>query len=259
MCCVIMRERYDYARHGYPKTGGIAIVAADPKKRAWRMAKDDGTEDTSLYEAILDDIYEGRLTGGQRLKVSELAERFGTSTSPVREVLRRMQDEGFVQIHPNRGATIRPTDTGFLQNVFEVLQMLEPYFVTWFADYASSEMVDELEAIQEKIKATPHAEQRAFRKLDFEFHDVFSRNHYNQTAAEIWHNLRTSLNVQAARLRISPARFETIKEEHDEIVAACRAHDAARAHLVICKHVDGSFVQMSQQIRALGLSANTSF
>ncbi|WP_323772403.1 GntR family transcriptional regulator [Antarctobacter sp.] len=223
------------------------------------MAKDDGSEDTSLYEAILDDIYEGRLAGGQRLKVSELADRFGVSTSPVREVLRRMQGEGFVQIHPNRGATIRPTDAGFLQNAFEVLQMLEPYFVTWFADYGSTEMIDELEAIQNKICETPHSEQRAFRRLDFQFHEVFSRNHYNQTAAEIWHNLRTSLNVQAARLRISPARFEAILEEHDELVAACRAHDAARAHLVICKHVDGSFVQMSQQIRALGLSKPKSF
>ncbi|TCS65659.1 GntR family transcriptional regulator [Primorskyibacter sedentarius] len=223
------------------------------------MANDGGAEETSLYDAILDDIYEGRLAGGQRLKVSELAARFGISTSPVREVLRRMQGEGFVQIHPNRGATIRPTDAGFLQNVFEVLQMLEPYFVTWFADYASKEMVDELEAIQKQIHETPHGEQRAFRRLDFQFHEVFSRNHYNQTAAEMWHNLRTSLNVQAARLRISPTRYETIMQEHDELVAACRDHDSARAHSVICKHVGGSFVQMSQQIRALGLSQNTSF
>ncbi|SNS60936.1 GntR family transcriptional regulator [Antarctobacter heliothermus] len=216
----------------------------------------EDTEDTPLYEAILSEIYLGRLADGQRLKVSELANRFGVSTSPVREVLRRMQGEGFVQIHPNKGATVRPTDAGFIQNVFEVLQMLEPYFVTWFADYAPDEHIDELEAIQKKIHATSHSEQLEFRKLDFQFHNIFCRNHYNQTAAEIWRNLRTSLNVQAARLRISPARFETIKEEHDELIAACRAHDAAQAHLVIRKHADGSFVQMSQQIRALGLSAN---
>ncbi|SEU06883.1 GntR family transcriptional regulator [Paracoccus homiensis] len=211
-----------------------------------------------LYDAILDDIYNGRLAGGQRLKVSEIAERYGTSTSPVREVLRRMQGEGFVEIHPNRGATIRPTDAGSIQNIFEVLQMLEPYFVNWFADYASAELLDELEDIQSRIKLLPHNEQGAFRKLDFQFHEVLCRGHYNHTAAEIWRNLRTTLNVQAARLRISPTRYEAIKEEHDELIKALRANDSARADTVIRKHVDGSFVQMSQQIRALGMSANRS-
>jgi len=218
------------------------------------MKTGEDTAEIPLYDAILDDIYDGRLAGGQRLKVSELAERFGVSTSPVREVLRRMQGEGFVEIHPNRGATVKATDAGSIQNIFEVLQMLEPYFVNWFADYARPELLDELEDIQARIHQLPHNEQRAFRKLDFQFHEVFCRVHYNQTAAEMWRNLRTSLNVQAARLRISPARFETIKEEHDELIAAFRTNDTARADTVIRKHVDGSFVQMSQQIRALGLS-----
>lgn len=221
------------------------------------MKTSEDTAELPLYDAILDDIYNGRLAGGQRLKVSEIAERYGTSTSPVREVLRRMQGEGFVEIHPNRGATIKPTDAGSIQNIFEVLQMLEPYFVNWFADYAPPELLDELEALQEKIKQVPHSEQREFRKLDFQFHEIFCRGHYNQTAAEIWRNLRTTLNVQAARLRISPARYETIKEEHDELIKALRANDTSRADTVIRKHVNGSFVQMSQQIRALSMSNTT--
>ena len=214
----------------------------------------DHPGEVPLYDAILDDIYKGSLAGGQRLKVSEIPERYGTSTSPVREALRRMQGEGFVEIHPNRGAMIKPTDAGSIQNIFEVLQMLEPYFVNWFADYAPPELLDELEDIQSQIKQLPHSEQRNFRRLDFQFHEIFCRGHYNQTAAEIWRNLRTSLNVQAARLRISPARYETIKEEHDQLIMAFRANDVAGADTVIRKHVDGSFVQMSQQIRAMGVS-----
>lgn len=221
------------------------------------MRTDDQIAEVPLYDAILDDIYSGRLAGGQRLKVSEIAERYGTSTSPIREVLRRMQGEGFVEIHPNRGATIKPTDAGSIQNIFEVLQMLEPYFVNWFADYAPPELLDELEDIQTQIKQLPHSQQRAFRKLDFQFHEIFCRGHYNQTAADIWRNLRTSLNVQAARLRISPARYEAIKEEHNQLIVALRANDVARADTVIRKHVDGSFVQMSQQIRAMGISNGT--
>lgn len=212
-----------------------------------------GDQEASLYEAILDDISSGRLAGGQRLKVSDLAARFEVSTSPVREVLRRMQGEGFVEISPNRGATVKQADANTIQNIFEVLELLEPYFVNWFADYAQAEMVDELQVIQGRILENPISDIMVFRKLDFEFHWSICRRHYNQVAAEIWRNLRTALNVHGAKLRISPVRYQSILEEHDELLSAFRANDATRADAAIRKHVSGSFVQMSKQMRALGI------
>ena len=207
----------------------------------------------TLYEAILEDISSGKLKGGQRLKVSDLAEQFGVSTSPIREVLRQMQGEGFIEISPNRGAMIKQADASTIQNIFEVLQLLEPYFVGWFADFAQAPMVEEMADIQTRMKQTDVQDQLSFRKLDFEFHWCISKRHYNQVAAQTWRNLRTALNVHAAELRISPVRYQAILEDHDELIAAFEANDATRADIVIRRHIDGSFVQMSQQMRALGL------
>ncbi len=219
------------------------------------MSRIDPTDDqeNSLYEAILDDISSGELKGGQRLKVSELAKRFGVSTSPIREVLRQMHGEGFVEISPNRGAMVKEADANTIQNIFEVLQLLEPYFVSWFADFSQPSMVEEMAAIQQQMHETDNQDQLTFRKLDFEFHWSICKRHYNQVAAQSWRNLRTALNVHAAELRISPVRYQAILEDHDELIAAFRANDAARADIVIRRHIDGSFVQMSQQMRALGL------
>ncbi len=218
------------------------MTELDPKDR-----------EASLYQAILNDISGGRLVGGDRLKVSELAKRFGVSTSPVREVLRRMQGEGYVEIHPNRGATVKQIDATTIQNIFEVLQLFEPYFVSWFADYAAPEDIEEMEALQAQIKLTPITDLDEFRRLDLAFHSCLCKRHYNQVAAETWRNLRIALNVQSSRLRISATRFQTIMEEHDELLEAFRAHDPSRADAAIRKHVGGSFVQMSQQMRAIGL------
>lgn len=213
----------------------------------------DLAAETSLYDAILSDISTGKLKGGERLKVSQIAKQHGLSTSPVREVLRRMQGEGFVDIHPNRGASVRKADANTIQNIFEVLQLLEPYFVTWFAEFARPEMVDELAQIQDRIKAIPEMDLLLFRRLDVAFHGAICAHHYNQIAAEQWSNLRRALNVHGARLRITPARHRAIIEEHDELIAAFRDNDPLRADRAIRKHVDGSFVQMSQQMRALGI------
>lgn len=210
-------------------------------------------QEASLYDAVLEEISTGRLEAGQRLKVSELANKFGVSTSPVREVLRLLQGEGFVEIHPNRGAVVKQADANAIQNTFEVLQLLEPYFVTWFADYAQPEMIEEMEEIQRKIVALPPGELITFRKLDLEFHWSICKRHYNSVAADLWKKLRVALNVHGAKLRISPVRYQTIMEEHEELLEAFRTHDAARAEAAINKHVSGSFTQMSQQMRALGL------
>ena len=190
---------------------------ADPKM-ATELRQDEQT--ATLYQAILDDISSGKLVGGQRLKVSELADRFGVSASPVRETLRQMQGEGFVEIHPNRGATVKLADASTIQNIFEVLQLLEPYFVGWFAEHGRPEDVARLGELQEEIRKCESGNLLRFRKLDLQFHGLICERHYNDVAAETWKRLRTALNVHAAPLRISPGRLRNILAEHDALLEA---------------------------------------
>lgn len=224
------------------------------------MADQNAVQDQeqSLYLTILEDIFRGKLAGGDRLKVSALAAQYGQSASPVREVLRRMQGEGFVEILPNKGAVIVSANANTIQNIFEVLQLLEPYFVEWFAEYALPEVVDELQEIQDKMKALDEDDLFNFRQLDSEFHKTIANHHYNDAAASTWKRLRTALTVHATRLRISRTRVKTILEEHDELIGAFRVNDSERAKAAIEKHVGGSSEQMSQQMRALGIWSSTS-
>ena len=68
--------------------------------------------ETSVYELIRRDIISGQLGANARLKVSELARRYASSTNPVREALQQLRGEGFVIIEPNRGARVRPDRRG---------------------------------------------------------------------------------------------------------------------------------------------------
>lgn len=229
-----------------------------PRTGIWVMARFDmdtfansSSDEATLYELVLNDIANGRIAGGERLKVVALAKRYGVSMSPVREVLRRMQGEGYVDISPNRGATVRKADAGTIRDIFEILQILEPYFVTWFADYARPEVLEEMAEIQTRIEANPLSDLVTFRELDAEFHWAICRNHYNKRAAELWKNLRQSLIVYGASLRISQTRYAAIKREHEELLDAFRANDVERADKVIRQHLSGSFTQMSQQMSAL--------
>jgi len=203
----------------------------------------------SLYERMMADIDTGALAGGERLKVAKLAERYGVSTSPVREVLRLLQGEGLVEFSKNRGATVAVADIGTITEIFELLQLLEPYFLSWYAQFVRPEDLVELERIQSRIEATPVAERAAFGRLDAEFHGFMYERHYNRRAVELWKRQKRTLNVFSLALPISSRRERDILREHRELLEALRAGDVDKASRVIREHVQGSGEHMTQQMK----------
>jgi DNA-binding GntR family transcriptional regulator len=61
---------------------------------------------SSMHEIIRQEIIFLRLRPGTRVSENELARRFGTSRTPVREALFRLVDEGLVEVWPQRGTFI---------------------------------------------------------------------------------------------------------------------------------------------------------
>ncbi|GAB5097793.1 GntR family transcriptional regulator [Caballeronia sp. HLA56] len=68
-------------------------------------------------QQIRDAIVSGRLTPGTRLIEARLTDQLNVSRHPVREALKRLSREGFVDIRPNRGAIVAEIDP---ENILEV-------------------------------------------------------------------------------------------------------------------------------------------
>ena len=64
-----------------------------------------------VYTQIRTAIVEGQLAPGVRLRDKDLAENLGVSRMPVREAIRRLQDEGLVVAEASRWTKVAPIDT----------------------------------------------------------------------------------------------------------------------------------------------------
>lgn len=64
---------------------------------------------SSVFEAVKRDIIQGHFKPGARLHVRNLAERFGTGLSPVREALNRLSSDGLVRQSDLRGFSVAAT------------------------------------------------------------------------------------------------------------------------------------------------------
>lgn len=207
----------------------------------------------SLYEKMMEDISSGVLVGGERLKVAKLAERYGVSTSPVREVLRQLQGEGFVEFSPNRGASVSKASGATIREIFELLQLLEPYFVSWFAQNISADEIKELKKILTLLNKTPVQDRAMYARTDAEFHGFMYSRHYNKRAVELWQKQRRALNVFSLSLPIGPGREKSIKVEHAQLLDSLIQHDSATAVDIITQHIAGSGDHMTRQMGRLGL------
>jgi DNA-binding GntR family transcriptional regulator len=209
-----------------------------------------GASPALIHETLRRAIIDGSLRPGERLKVLDLAARFGSSTNPVREALRQLQGEGFVVIAPNRGARVRPFDAAFLGNIYDIMILLEPYLVRGFVAHASAADIAALAALQREIEAVGFSDAAAFSRLDERFHGVTYLGHHNGPAVALWRTNRSVLHAVSRGLPISAARGRAITRQHRALLAAIRRHDADRAAAVIERHVRESGAHLLEQLRA---------
>lgn len=210
---------------------------------------DDRPSSQSVYDGIRHDILSGALPANVRLKVSELATRYNTSTNPVREALQQLRGEGLVLFSPNQGARVRAIDTDFVRDVSEVGLQLEPYLLQWFVETVTAEDITHLEEIQDRIEELNFADKAAHTKLNTEFHTYMYKRHYNRVAFNLWNQHRELMASISTRVPISLGRREAIFQEHRGLIEHLRHQDGPAATALLSKHIRDAGRHLVDQLR----------
>lgn len=92
-------------------------------------------------------ILSGRYRPGDRLVEESLAEWLGVSRNPVREALRHLEAEGFVEITPRRGASVATLGADEAQELFEVRAALEALSARLAANRVTDQQLGSLEEV----------------------------------------------------------------------------------------------------------------
>ena len=106
-----------------------------------------------IEQRLRNDIVSGDLPFGARLRIEDLALRYGVSHMPVREALRVLHGEGLVVIEPNRGARVRPIYRGFIEDVFDMRCAIETMLARRAAERRTPAHLARLRAAAERLEA----------------------------------------------------------------------------------------------------------
>lgn len=97
-----------------------------------------------VVDALRDDIVEGRLRPGERLREAMLCERYGVSRTVVREALRQLEAERLITMLPNRGPIVTVLEQPEIEALYEVRRELEGLVGELFARRCSDELATAL-------------------------------------------------------------------------------------------------------------------
>ena len=178
-----------------------------------------------VYLALKKSIITLDLQPEERLNDKELAERFEISRTPVREALKRLEDEGLVESLPGSTTRVAPLKLEEAKHAFTVVAALHALAARLAGSLLKKEDV-------EKLKSSNKTLQRAIEEKDVlkaieadeMFHNVFLERAGNP---EIVIALERSLS-KIQRLEIS--QFSTVRglksvEQHQRMIVACKNKD----------------------------------
>ena len=108
------------------------------------------------------------LEPGVYLDETELAEIYGISRPPLREVLRQLAGEGYVVLHENRGAQVAPMSHKTLRNFFVAAPMIYAAIARLAAENANAQQIKRLKECQRSFRLALKSGDAAERALSNE-------------------------------------------------------------------------------------------
>jgi len=193
------------------------------------------------YEDIRDAILSGALPPGRRIKERDVAAQMGISTTPVKEALRRLEQEGLVVSQPRRGAVVSTLVEIPVEEIEEIRGMLEAMAARLAATRMSDAQLARLrEVVGEMAQLTRDMREPQSRIEGVNvFHQLIRDGAGNAFIGRFVETLLPFERVHRPEY-LDPDEAARILREHEEIAAALLARDAALAERRMADHFAGA-------------------
>lgn len=186
-------------------------------------------------------ISSGEIPRGSRMRQVELAERFQTSITPVREALRLLEAEGILEGEPRRGVRVASVDLRELKKTYILRRLLEPYVMMRAGRRVSARDLQRArELLCEMQSGYGQNDDATVRAANYDFHFLFiDLCGIPQLAREIeslWNNYPWDI------LTVLRDRVPHSISEHADIISAMESGDLkAIAHTTELHLVESYF------------------
>ena len=217
-----------------------------------------GPRGQQVVEALRNEIIAGHFEPGERLIEATLSHELGTSRGPVREALRKLENEGLVMSVPYKGAVVLGVSDEEVQEVLIPIRLvLERYSFAHAIDSMTDAEFAELgKQIWVMESAARSNDLLKVVEADLRFHDIVISSAGQPHTTQIWRSIWPRIRAYFFRYGRT-ASLEVMVDEHRQLLEVLQTRDEARILRQLERHIAVRPPSRAKRSRSGGKAAAT--
>lgn len=204
-----------------------------------------------VFETMKEEILNLVLKPGQMISENELCDRFGVSRTPVREAVRRLQEQGFVISVPYSGTQVTLLNLNNIRQMIYMRVAVETMVMRDFMDIATPLLMEEVRYMirrQQALILENGFEPERFYRMDAELHAIWFRVTGKR---KLWDIIQAQ-QLHYTRFRmldfVTETDFTRIIREHNRLFELLEQKDAKGLERSLKDHLNYSLKRMKRSI-----------
>lgn len=196
-------------------------------------------------------LVENRIAPGAKLNERELSEVLKVSRTPLREAIKMLAAEGLVELLTNRGAIAVELTEADVLNTFEVMAGLEAQSGELAAQRITDAELVEIKAMHfEMLAAYTRRDLPTYYRLNAAIHSAINGAAKNPVLTLTYQQVNARLQALRFRSNQDGDKWKAAVKEHEEMINALEARDAAAMRGVLLNHLMHKRDVVIEQLRA---------
>lgn len=208
---------------------------------------------SSITEALRHRIVDGTLPPGTRISEEWVSREMGVSRGPVREALRKLENEGLIVVHAYRGAVVSEITTDDLREILiPVRLILESRACLRALPTMTESDFTALDNIVDQMRSVADAGQSdgllALVDLDVNYHEYLTGLSDQYHTLQLWRSIQPRIRAGFYRLGSRHRDLHEISDEHKVLLDALRTRDPAIAIKALEIHICTTQLELLDQL-----------
>ena len=192
----------------------------------------------AVYDALKGAIIKGDLAPGQRLVEHRLSQQLKTSRIPVREAIKKLEQEGLVEKPLQRGFIVKSMSKGEIEEIFGIRAVLESYAAYLATERVTDALMRSLEeSIQEYRDGLGQNDVDKMMAANTRFHETIYKASGSQKLHALINNFRDHIHRYRKALLHTPDFARISLEDHVQMMRAMKAGDKVQVEELVRKHI----------------------
>lgn len=192
-----------------------------------------------IYQEIREAIITHEIAPGEKLTIKMLHEKYGVSSSPIREALTRLQQDGLIVYKPNIGMRTVSMTQKDINEIYDMIIELDSAAMRFaMRSKDADKCLDEVRAVQEAMAAEQNFDR--WKSLSDDFHQIFYKYADNSRLIDASRRILLQLTILSSEYEQDAENRREILEGHRLILEALTKNNLQEADQLLRQHLESS-------------------